>query len=185
VQGTVKLTTHLFRLATLVTATLDIGLVLLLVWRVEPARFRRLKWPLAVVAFIFWGSVWTYAMWGDWWGLAYRYIFPEWMRWVGPLVYAVLSSGVCLGGWWLAQRIPWNAVVNYCVLGGLVSLAGHSWAIYGRGMFEKVPILQGVSPASALTFGVFEFIVYWSVILAITVLIRCVMERGGNSPQPA
>jgi len=171
-QTAAKLTSELFWVSALVTALIDVGLVLLLVWQIKPIRFRQLKWPVAGASLVFWSAMWAWAMWGSFWDLAYRYIFPDWARWVVPPSYGLLFGAVGLGIWWLAIRLPGNAVVNYCLLGGLASLPGHLWAIYGREMFHKVPILQGVRPASALVFGLFEFIVYWSLILIIAVLLR-------------
>jgi hypothetical protein len=58
-------------------------------------------------------------------------------------------------------------VLWFILLGGLVSLVGHSIGI-SRGLL-RVPLLADASTASALVFGVFEFIFYWSVIVGLSV----------------
>jgi hypothetical protein len=52
----------------------------------------------------------------------------------------------------------------------MMSLVGHSIGI-GRGLF-RVPMLTETSVASALAFGVFEFIFYWCAIVDISVAVR-------------
>lgn len=181
-----KLTSELFWASALVIAIVAAGFVLLLAWRVPPHRFRQLKWVLTGVAIIFWSSLWTYALWGYWWELAYRYVFPTWARWVVPPAYGLLFGAVTLLTWWLALRLPGHPIVNFSLLGGLASLPGHLWAFYGRGMLKKVPILQGVSEASTLVFGVFEFIFYWSFLLTVAALLQRGWEwwRGERQAGP-
>jgi hypothetical protein len=41
----------------------------------------------------------------------------------------------------------------------------------------ETPLLKGVSAASALVFGFFEFIFYWSVILGLAALLALAWER--------
>lgn len=165
-------TSELYWLSALVTALVDVGWVWLLAWRISPARFRQLAWAVTGVAALFWGLVWVTMLWSYTWELAYQYVFPTWGRWVIPPSFAILFSAAGLGAWWLAARLPGNPVVNFCWLGGLLSLPGHLRAIYGMRMLDKVPILQGVSPASALVFGVFELILYWGLILAAAALLQ-------------
>ena len=186
--GDVKATSELYWISALVAALIDVGLVFLLAWRVRPKRFRQLKEALVVAAVIFWSALWAWVLW-SFWDCCYIYVFPGWARWLIPPAYGALFGGSGLALWWLALRLPGNPVVGFCVLGGLVSLPGHLWAIYGRRMLEKVPLLQGVSPSSALVFGVPEFIFYWSIIIVIAVLLRWawewsrrLMQRGAAVP---
>lgn len=147
------------------------GFVLLLAWRIRPERFRQLKWALVVAAVIFWSTLWAWVLW-SFWDCCYSYVFPGSARWLIPPAYGALFGGSGLALWWLALRLPGNPVASFCVLGGLLSLPGHLWAIYGQWILEKVPLLQAVSPSSALVFGVPEFIFYWSIIIVIAVLLR-------------
>jgi hypothetical protein len=62
-------------------------------------------------------------------------------------------------------------VVNFCLLGGVESVLEHLVGIYGLGILDKVPLLRGVSSASALVFAFFEYIFYWGVVLGIAVLL--------------
>jgi len=180
--GDIKATSELYWVAALVAALIDVGFVSLLAWRIQTSRFRQLKWALTGAGVIFWGTLWAYVLW-SWWELAYRYVFPSWARWLVPPSYGLIYGASGLGLWWLARILPGNPVVSFCLLGGLISLPGHLWAIYGLRMLEKVPILQGVSPASALVFGLFEFIFYWGIIIAIALLLRWAWKRWGRLEQ--
>jgi hypothetical protein len=173
------LTSELMWRAAALTAGLDVILIGVAAWLVPARRFERLKWPSAIAAGVFWLGMWTLAMWGPWWELAYRHIFPEWARWIVPPTYGVMFGAIGMGFWWLARRLPGPPAVAFCLLGGLVSLPGHLFGIHGRGMLEKVPVLQGVSVVSALVFGIFEFIVYWVVI----VLAAAALGRAGWTSQ--
>ena len=163
-------TSGLYWASALVTAVIDLAFVALLAWRVQPERFRQLKWPLLGASLIFWISLWTSVV--CWcWDWCYRYVFPSWGHWVIPPVYGLIFGAMGLAFWWLALHLPGNPVATFCILGGLQSLPGHLWAIYGVRMLDKVPILRAVSPSSALVFGVFEFVFYWGVIVIIALVV--------------
>lgn len=151
------------------------GFVLLLAWRIKPARFRQLTWALAGASAIFWSILWIAVLWA-YWDLCYRHIFPGWAGYLAPS-YGLLYAGVGLAFWWLALRLPGNAIVSFCLLGGLKSVPEHLWAIYGLGTLDKVPAFLGISPASVLVFAVFEYIFYWSIVLSIAVLLRRLGQR--------
>jgi len=167
----IEATSQLYWASTLVTAVIDLGFISLLGWRIQPQRFRQLKWALTAAALIFWTVLWTTMVW-QCWGWCYRYVFPWWARWLIPPCYGLIYGAGGLGLWWLAVRLPGKPVVSFCLLGGLISVPGHLWAIYGAAMLEKVPLLQGLSPAPALVFGVFEFIFYWGVIIVIAMVLE-------------
>jgi hypothetical protein len=173
-----KLTSEAFWLGALVAALMDIGLVLLLALCMKPARFRQLSWALTGTSAVLWGILATACLRG-FWDLYYRYFYPGWMRWLAPLD-ALLYGAIALALWWLALRLPGNPVVNFFLLGGLESVLEHLLGIYGLGILDKVPILQGVSPTSALVFAFFEYIFYWSVVLGIAGL----LGRGWQGWRP-
>lgn len=182
----IQLTSETYWLSALVAAFVDIGFVLLLALGVKPARFRQLTWSLTGASAILWGILAAACLWG-FWDLYYRYFYPGWARWIAPL-FAPLYGAIGLALWWLALRLPGNPVVNFCLLGGLGSVPEHLWGIYGLGILDKVPFLQGVSPASVLVFAVFEYIFYWSVVLSIAALLgrgwqwwRRLGQRQANS----
>ena len=185
-----KATSELYWASALVAALIDMGFVSLLAWRIQTEQFRQLKWALMGAGVIFWSTLWAYVLWICCWDWCYSHIFAGWARWLLPPSYGLMYGASGLALWWLALRLPGNPVVSFCLLGGLVSLPGHLRAIYGFRMLERVPILQGVSPSSALVFGVFEFILYWSIIMVIALLLERgwrwsshLAQRGADVPQ--
>lgn len=171
-----QVTSELYWIATFVTAIIDVVFVTLLAWCIRSARFRQLKNFLAGSAIIFWAGLWTWVMTNRFiWETCYQYIFPPWARWIMPPVMAVLDGVLALLFWWLALRVPGNPVVNLMLLGGLESFPGHLRAIQ-VGILET-PLLRDVSAASALTFGFFEFVFYWSVILATAAIFFSIREK--------
>jgi hypothetical protein len=173
-----KLSSEMVWQAALVFAIVDMSIVLFLVWRIKPSRFRQLAWAIVLATAIFWGALWTSVL-RLFWEPFYEYVFPDWASSLAPsfgLVYA------CVGllMWWLALRLSGNPIVNFCLLGGAEGLISHLWAIYSIGIIEKVPMLEGVSPASVLVFAIFEKILYWSIILGIAALLYCIWQRYVN-----
>ena len=67
-------------------------------------------------------------------------------------------------------------MLNYFLLGGAMGTITHIWAVY-RGILEKPPMLQGVSPLSATVFPFFEFVFYWGVILTVASTIHNLRRR--------
>jgi hypothetical protein len=170
-------TSELYWTATLVTAIIDVVFVTLLAWRIRSERFHQLKNILGVVAIIFWAGLWTWVMTNTFiWETCYQFVFPPSARWIMPPVMALLYGVLALLFWWLALRLPGNPVVNLMLLGGLESFPGHLRAIQ-LGILAT-PLLKNVSAASALTFGFFEFIFYWSIILVISALLFSIREQS-------
>lgn len=157
-------------------AVIDAVFVLLLAWRIGSAAFRNMKWPLAFTSAVFWFALFITVMSWIFWEPVYHYVFPSWARWLVPPVYGVLFGGVSILFWWLALRIPGNVVVNYCILGGLWGMITHIWGIH-RGLLDKPPMLQGVSPLSASVMPIFEFIFYWCIILSVASLFYRLRRR--------
>ncbi len=73
-----RLTSDIMWVAALVTGVIDVLLLWIVARVVTRARFTRLKWPSAIVAAVFWLGMWSFAMWGPWWTMAYHHIFPAW-----------------------------------------------------------------------------------------------------------
>jgi hypothetical protein len=167
-----KVTTALLWRATLIFALIDAGFVPLLARRIKPERLRQLKWTLAATMVIFWSALWTWVFY-SFWESVYHYFFPEWARWLLPPVYGLLFAAVGLVFWWLALRLPGNAVATFCLLGGLWGMITHIWAVT-RGLVDKPPMLQGVDPVAAVVIAGFEFMFYWCIMLSIASL----MQRG-------
>ncbi len=160
--------------AAAIIALIDVALVWLLVWRIKPDRFRRMRWPVAIGSAIFWGALGTIVIWGCW-DVYYSAFYPAWMRWSFPLI-ALVYGLAGLAMWWLALRLPGKPILNFCLLGGLESLLEHLLGIYVLRILD-IPILQGVTPLPVLAFAVFEYIFYWSLALGIAALLQGIWQR--------
>jgi hypothetical protein len=164
------LTSELLWRCAIVVAVLDAPLLALVARRVPAEAFRALKWRLAAAAYLVYGLLWL--VFGSllFWEAVYGRIFPAWFRWPLPVVYGALFGAVALAFWRLSAAARRWPAMWFCVLGGLVSLVGHGIGIR-RGLL-RVPLLADVSAASALVFGVFEFVAYWCAIVGIAMLSR-------------
>jgi hypothetical protein len=72
--------------------------------------------------------------------------------------------------WRIGAAAAHGQAVWFVLLGGLLSLVGHGVGIR-RGLL-RVPLLSEASPASALVFGVFEFVFYWCGIVGLAAAAR-------------
>ena len=173
-------TSQLYWISVLVTALMDIAFVALLAWRIKPARFRRLQRPLVIVSTLFWTVLWYAVMWNAFvWETSFNYIFQPWQRWIWPPVFGLISGVLTWLFWRLSLRIPGNPVLYFLLLGGLESFVDHYFAI--RHGIMETPLLQEVSIASAVTFGFFEFIFYWSAISGIAAFASHFWKSGSYS----
>lgn len=165
----IKVTTAVLLKGAFFFVLFDSVLITVLARLVRSEDLFRLKWKLVgfmgVFFFLLFGSLASIIFWDS----VYSYVFPLWARWIIPPVYGLLFAAVGLFFWWLAFRLRTNAVVTFCLLGGVWGTATHLWAIY-RGIMVKPPMLQGASPAAAVLIATFEFIFYWCVCLAIVSL---------------
>lgn len=166
-----KVTSEILWRGAFIFALVDIVFVTVLVRLIKPARFRQIKWTLAVTMAIFFTAVWGILASYYFWEPVYHYFFPEWARWLVPPVYGLLFGAVGFAFWWLALRLPGNAVISFCLLGGSWGMITHMWAIH-RGLLQKPPMLQGASPVAAVIIAIFEFIFYWCFSLSIAFLMR-------------
>ena len=171
------LTPDLMYRAAVWVALIDAALVALLWWRVGPEGLRRAKWPITAVAGVFWLAVWA-VMHTMFWDRVYAHVFPGWARWVVPPVFGAGYALLTLGWRWLALRAGRGAVAAWAALWGATGALTHTWAIYGRGLLANTPMLQHLTPASAIVFATFEFGFYGCVILVAGTLVRRVLERA-------
>lgn len=164
-----RLTTEQFYMSALVIALIDAVLILLLAWRIKPARFRALKWWLVGSAAVFW-SLFGFVLVRVFWDSYYRYFYPAGFRSGGILLFVPLVYGLlALVYHWLAFRLPGNPILVFCLLAGLESLLEHAWGLYSFKILE-VPMLQEASPLSILVFAVPEYIFYWCVVISLAEL---------------
>lgn len=160
-----RATSELLWRATLIAALIDAPLLVLVARWVSSELFRNLKWYLAGAGFVIYAALWGTFGSVYYWDAVYHAIFPAWARWLLPVVYGLLFAALALAFWRVSiLAAKWQAVW-FTLLGGLVSLVGHSIGI-SRGLL-RVPLLAEVSAASALAFGVFEFIFYWCAIVSL------------------
>ncbi len=177
-MDTPHLTSDLLWRSAWITALIDTPLVLLVARFVSADLFRRLKWYLVVTAFVFYAALWASVASVTYWDAVYQAVFPSWSRWLLPLGAGLLNGSVALLFWRLGTLARRLQAVWFVLLGGLWSLVGHAVGI-SRGLMS-VPILAEASIASALVFGIFEFIFYWSAITGLGAAIWKLSARAKN-----
>jgi len=165
-----KITTELLLRAALFFALLDAVLLPLLAWRIKPAAFRQLKTALPLITALYWCLLWFWVL-INFWEPVYSYLFPAWSRWLLPFFQALLTAAVAAGACRASRWFRIHPLVSYVLMGGLWGVVSHLWAVV-VGVVDKPPMLQGASPAAAVTIAFFEFMFYWCVILAITALVH-------------
>lgn len=169
-EGEQRLSSELMWRATLVVAVLDAPLLILLGRGVSRSLFQKLKWHLVGATVILYAALWGVLASGYYWQSVYAAVFPQWARWLLPVAFGPAYGACALGFWALAVGTRRWPAVWFALMGGGVSLLGH-WIGIRRGLL-RVPLLAEVSPASALSFGVVEFICYWCVIVGVSVASR-------------
>ena len=177
----IKITSEMLWLTALVTALIDVGLVLFLARRIERPRFRQLHWPVALAAGVFWVSYGLVLFALTWESFYAKFLPDPANRSLARSMLELLPYPIiALVLWWLVVRLPGNPALNFCLLGGVQSLPEHLWGIYRLGMMDKVPFLQEASVTSMLAFAVTEYILYWGSILSIAMLIQSSQQRCKN-----
>ena len=158
-------------------AVIDVPFVTMLVRHIDSRLFRGMRSFLMITSGIVWCVIWI-MMSAFFWDPVYHYVFPAWARWIIPPAYGLLFALVAFVFWWLSFRLPGWPVLNFCVLGGLWGTATHLWGIT-RGLIDKPPMLQGVSPTAVAVMPIFEFMFYWSLILTVSLF----LYRWRNRPR--
>jgi len=169
----IQIASEIFWLCALVTALIDVGLVLFLARHIQPDRFRQLHWAIVLATAVFWVS-YGLLLFALAWESYYAKFLPDpadrsLARSISELL---IYPPIGLFLWWLALRLPGNPTVNFCLLGGLQSVPEHLWGIYRLGMLDRVPFLQKASPASVLAFAVPEYVLYWGSVLSLALLLQ-------------
>ena len=147
--------------------------MLFLVCRIQRDGLRRLRWPIMLAAAVFWLS-YGLLLFALAWESYYAKFLPDAAdrslarSLLELLIYPPL--GLLLR--WLAQRLPGNPAVSFCLLGGLQSVPEHLWGIYRLGMLDQVPFLQQASPAPVLAFAVPEYVLYWGSVLSLALSLQ-------------
>ena len=149
-------------ISTLIFACLASLLAIPLVLFFRNPLFAQARWPITIASGVLWG-LFAVAMVFGFWDLYYRHIFNAWMRWVTPLD-SLFYAAIALGMWWLAGKLPGSAVLWFVLLGGLEGVLEHLLGIYGMGILEKVPWLEGVGVLPVVVFSFFEYTFYWAIV---------------------
>ncbi len=162
------------------------GLVSWIVWRSEAFDLQRIGGlRLALAAGLFWGVL-SLLLHGMYWDSYYRYFAPDYVKWLAPLA-VLFYAGICLGLYWLARRLPMDFGLGFCLLGGLESIPEHLLGIF-RFRILEIPMLQGVDPLLIFLFAFFEYVVYWSAVLLLAVLLNRIWPQKkstGRMESPA
>jgi hypothetical protein len=170
------LTPELMYRAAVVVALVDAAFAALL-WRwVGTDGVRRARGPLAAVAGLFWLGVWV-AVHSLAWESVYSHVFAAWARWIVPPFYAVGFAALTLLWRALALRAGRWAVPAWVALWGATGALTHTYAVFARGLLERSPMLQHLTPASAVVFATCEFAFYGCVILTIATRVQRVLEH--------
>lgn len=171
----IHFTTNLLIKGALVFVLMDVIYVSFLTWQMKAESFRRLKWPLVIVAALVWFGIWSWAI-GNFWETVYIYVFPVWGRtWIPWIAFAV-AGVVALGLWTFATRVKWNCILTYCLSGAALGSLTHIWAVI-RGILTKPPMLHGASPLAAILIAFFEYMFYWCVILTLAAGMDAIRQR--------
>lgn len=170
--------------ATLVAALVLTSLSVPAWRRVRPPTPRKLPTMLLLLGVVWFGSLYTWAAW-TFWGNCYGNVLPPVARWLATVVGVVYGAMGWLF-WWVASRTsPRRPLPVFLVLAALQSLPGHLHGIYGRGLLEGCAPVRGISPSAALVFGLFEFAVYWAVVLLVAYAVarRWCGEGAADAPR--
>lgn len=172
------LTPELMYRAAAVVAVLVVLLAAALSRRVGTEGLRRARGAVALASGVFWLAVWS-AMVTFFWAPVYSHVFPAWARWGIPPVYAAGFAALALLWRALALRANRWAVAAWVALWGATGALTHAYAILSRGLLSKTPMLQHLTPASAVVFATCEFGVYGCVILGAATLLRRANDGRG------
>ncbi len=176
-----RITPELMYRAAAVVALLDVLLAVELTRRVGTEGRRRAQWPVAAVAGVFWLAVWT-TMHLVFWERVYAHVFPAWSRVVLPPAFGCAYAALALGWRALALRAGRLAVAAWVALWGVTGALTHTWAILGRGLLANSPMLQRLTPASAIVFATCEFGFYGCAILFVAWRVQRMREARRLAP---
>lgn len=172
----IKVTTEILLKGALIFTVIDVVLVTVLTRKIKPADLKKMKWSLIALMALFFSLLFCIIMSYLYWDSVYSYVFPNWARWVIPPTYGLLFATYGLFVFGLSFRLRTNAILNFCLFGGLWGIITHLLAI-NRGILNKPPMLQGANPYAALAIAAFEFIFYWCICLSLTHVFQLTIKR--------
>jgi hypothetical protein len=156
-------------------AILGMLLLLPLLFLFQDSDFLRSPCALIAAAGIFWGlmSVIAFRM---FWELYYRHFYPFWVRPLAPL-NTFLYAGFGLAIWTIAMRVNTQPVLVFILLGGIEGVIEHILGVYGLRILKKVPVFSALDPIPVFIFSFFEYIVYWSIVAWLAVILTRLVPR--------
>jgi hypothetical protein len=136
----IRITSEIFWLCALVTALIDVGLVLFLARRIRPDRYRRLHWAVVLAAAVFWVT-YGLLLFAMAWESYYAKFLPNLVdrSLVRSLLELLIYPPIGLVLWWLALRLPGNSTVSFCG-------ASMGWACWSRCRSCRKPVRPLWSP---------------------------------------
>ncbi len=162
---------------------LSLIILALAAWRLKRPAFSSLPWQsFGTAAGLFWGLL-SAVLFTTYWTPYYRFFAPSWNRFLGPIAAVALYSLLGLLLRWAALRLPGAPAVSFCLLGGLESIPEHAIAIY-RFDILQIPILRGSTPISIFLFAFFEYVLFWGLVLLLTLPIDRLIRRPAAPPSP-
>ena len=161
---------------TFLFALLAIISVVLLVWRIKPDEFRKLTWwRFCIAAAIFWGSLSLILVLSAW-DHFYSHFTPNYYRYVAPLAALFIYPLWSLVLRWIALRLPVHPILGFCMLGGIQGILEHAVAI-NRLNLLTVPFLAGSGPLAVYVLALFEYIVYWGIVVFLAIVVGRIQDR--------
>lgn len=175
IYDNITITSGLLLKGAFIFALLDVFFIPLLLWRIKPIFFAKLKWFLVIISGLTWFGIWKLVLY-LFWEPVYSFIFPVWgYGWI-PFLFGMLMAGVTLGFWSLSRKIRTHPLPAFLLLSGTWGVLTHLWAIT-RGLLTQPPLLQGASTWAALLIAFFEYIFYWCIITSLAALIYWIVSR--------
>lgn len=161
------------------------AIVAFLVWRIKPDSFRRIPWQaFGIASAIFWG-IFAALLISLTWNFYYMYLVPDWYIYAAPIGAVVLYSNISIFIRWASIRLPGNPTLWFCLFGGLEALPEHAIGIYRFDILD-IPMLAGSSEMSLFIFAFFEYVIYWGIVLGLTLGTDRVLRniKGSISSRP-
>jgi hypothetical protein len=152
-------------------ALLDLPLGYFLARRLPKPAFRKIRTPLVVAAAIFWGAF-GFSLVRIFWNGYYRFFYPEWLASGGIVLLATpMFSLLAWAFHALAVRLPGIPMVTFYLLAGAESVLEHLLGILAFGILT-IPLLHGIDPLPMLAFAIPEYILYWSIVILLAMLLQ-------------
>jgi hypothetical protein len=168
---TAVVTTEALWRGALILAVLNLPLGFFLARRLPRPTFQRLQAPLIVSAALFWGAF-GFTLVRIFWNDYYEFFYPEWLAAGGIVLLAAPMFGLLAWAFHaLAVRLPGIPILTFFLLAGAEAVLEHLLGIFAFGILD-IPLLRGVDPLPMLVFAIPEYILYWSIVILLAMLLQ-------------